>query len=73
MKCAACGYDDTEQEPVMTEYGCIVGSGKKEPFIEIYGSIIGPLNAESSGKIVGVPKTLYACPNCGTVRMDTGC
>ena len=62
MKCFACGYDDTEQEPVMTEYGCIVGSGKKEPFVEIYGILTTTM---------AIP--LYACPNCGTVRMDNGC
>lgn len=62
MKCTACGYDDTEQKPVKTERICIYGTGQKKPFIEIYG-ILTTTRA--------IP--LYACPNCGTVRMDNGC
>jgi len=73
MKCTACGYDDTEQKPVKTERICIDGAGQKKPFIELHGATIGPWFTESSGKIVGVPVTIYACPSCGTVRMDTGC
>ena len=73
MKCFACGYDDTEQEPVMTEYGCIVGSGKKEPFVEIIGCFM-KYNFNTAGDITGSEcADLYACPNCGTVRMDIGC
>ena len=62
MKCFACGYDDTEQKPVKTERICIDGTGQKKPFIEIYGILT------TTGAI-----PLYACPNCGTVRMDTRC
>ena len=69
MKCTACGYDDTEQKPVKTERICIDGTGQKKPFIELHGAttcrdkdLDYPLNV-----------TLYACPNCGTVRMDNGC
>jgi uncharacterized Zn finger protein len=70
MKCTACGYDDTEQKPVKTERICIDGTGQKKPFIELYGLS----DVVKRGRLVirnAIP--LYACPNCGTVRMDTGC
>ena len=72
MKCFACGYDDTPGTvslDVLVKDGDMIPNGKK-PFIGIYGTITGPLFVESTGKIVGKPKTLYACPNCGTVRME---
>lgn len=73
MKCTACGYDDIAQEPFKSEHLVIDGTGPKKQFIELHGATIGPWFTESSGKIVGVPVTIYACPNCGTVRMDNGC
>ena len=76
MKCFVCGYDE-EGLARNLEFAKANGldeileiERKLKPFIELHGATIGPWFTESSGKIVGVPATLYACPNCGTVRME---
>ena len=67
MICIACGYSDID---IGKSYDGgpiepIVKAGEK-PFIELHGAttcrdkdLDYPLNV-----------TLYACPNCGTVRME---
>ena len=73
MKCTACGYDE-EGLARNLEFAKANGldeileiERKLNPFIELHGAktcsdkdLDYPLNA-----------TIYACPNCGTVRMDT--
>jgi hypothetical protein len=71
MKCFACGYDDTEQKPVKTERICISGTGKRKRFIRIGPTTLMDNTVYGVGGYTHIP--LYACPNCGTVRMDNGC
>ena len=71
MKCFACGYEYDSENPEECTFETTLGNGVKmktitlqrgKPFIEIYGILT---------TTTAIP--LCACPNCGTVRMDTGC
>lgn len=76
MKCTACGYDDTEQGPVNTDRIKIDGTGTKEKFIELRNVArppFGYVNNNGTAKMTGEPALLFACPNCGTVKMDIVC
>jgi len=71
MKCFACGYDDTVQGPFKSEHLVIYGTGPKEKFIRIGPTTLMDNTVYGVGGYTHIP--LYACPNCGTVRMDNGC
>ena len=67
MKCTACGYEHDNTKPGEYSVETTLGNGGTmkttyknggKPFVEIYG-----LLTTTRG-------TLYACPNCGTVRME---
>jgi hypothetical protein len=72
MKCFACGYDD-EKSPffvIIRNHSVRKIADGERPFIELYGLS----DVVKRGRLVirnALP--LYACPNCGTVRMDNGC
>lgn len=75
MKCAACGYSDVGNEMQGHRHDRMSDGSK--PFIEIFGSERGPgeyiiLRDGWQDKAVfsGVPVKLYACPVCGTVKME---
>lgn len=68
MKCAACGYDDKAAKYVPEE---------EKPFIEVFGLTggIGHYNYRRDGyaeyaEFIRDPVKAYACPICGTVKME---
>ena len=70
MKCAACGYDTSGGDP---EYYGPPG----DQFVEILGLERGPLHYETQtdgfttqAVARGFPTRAYACPQCGTVRIE---
>lgn len=73
MKCTACGYDDIVQEPFKSEHLVIDGTGPKKPFIELRSNVFVYTYDETKTIDGSKYVELYACPNCGTVRMDNGC
>lgn len=85
MKCAACGHDYQGDTPIELRYGEIIPFIKiigceKEPFKTTLYSISPITGMEvpfrenshlsATQRTTGVPVTLYACPNCGTVKME---
>jgi hypothetical protein len=60
MTCRACGYGD--------------GQNETQEFIEVVGLEDGPFyvagNIEGITKRKGIPVKAFACPSCGTVRID---
>ena len=79
MKCTACGYYYNDKNPNEYEIETKLGHGGTmkivyknknggKPFIEICG-LSGEVR-RSGSLIIRNTTPLYACPNCGTVRMD---
>lgn len=67
MKCAACGYSDVVQEHIVTERFSIEGTGDKKPFIPL-SVTFHEFRNEDGYHATGIK--LYACPVCGTVKME---
>lgn len=65
MKCV-CGYEHQTKWNQELEFGETVVGDK--PFEEIRGNFTRIARDTYSRHIVDV--TLYACPKCGTIRMD---
>ena len=75
MKCLACGYDDVGD--VMRGHRHDRMANGTKPFIELTNIQRGPLHYESQtdgfttrAVARGFPVTAYACPQCGTVRIE---
>ena len=64
MKCAACGYSDQMETPPELRYH----PGK--PFNEIKFMESRVKMIPSDPRVPYPSVTLYACPNCGTVKME---
>lgn len=83
MTCKACGYDE-EKAKQNADFCDTMGPDWKnaqettraycKPWIELHGIERGPftVNCGPGGEPVevGQPAKLYACPHCGTVRME---
>ena len=80
MKCFACGYEYDSENPEEYIFETTLGNGVKmktiilqrgKPFIRIGPATLMDDTVYGAGGYTHIP--LYACPNCGTVRMDNGC
>lgn len=80
MKCFACGYVFDNEKPEEYRTETKLGNGgtmtttyfqRGRPFIRIGPVMLMDDTYFGAGGYTHKP--LYACPNCGTVRMDTGC
>lgn len=72
MKCAACNHEHDSSHKTQDDCwdsGCAIGS---ERFTRIQS---GPLLIEVEGSRYSEPEServkLFACPKCGTVRMES--
>ncbi|ADK13140.1 MULTISPECIES: hypothetical protein [Clostridium] len=67
MKCKACGY---EHEGHYTEDNKYVTTKGDKPFIEVSQNIAVKEKDKFNNTKEILSTKLYACPNCGTVKME---
>jgi hypothetical protein len=74
MTCKACGYEATDNPKMLNPREGVYVAYKDLPFIEIRGVIVAPFYQKVHQLLGryedGTDVKLYACPKCGTVKME---